>query len=405
MVTKVLKAKIIERTFYMEKIWNFLWSNLIKVLVGQRRVWKSFILKAIIKKLYKEKSILKQNIFYINKELSQFDHINEYNDLKKEFEIFLSHSSKNNKIFIWIDEAQEIQWWEKFVNSKQVEYWNKIEIFVTWSNSNMLSWELATLLSWRYIEFEIFPLSFSEFCIFKKVQENKQEFLEYMKFWWLPWIFNLKHNEEIIFSYLRSVYDTIVLKDIIGHYNIKNIAFFHRLYKYIFTNISFIFSAKSISNYLKNQNIKISVDSVLNFLSYWESTYILNKVDSYRPDTKKFFKIYNKYYVWDLWLRNALIWFNSSNWFWKILENYIFLVLKRYWYKIKIGRLKDNKEIDFIAEKKWITKYFQIAYLLTSESTIEREFWEKYVVSLDDVNFWIKNGIKHINILDIEKVL
>lgn len=398
----------------MKKIWNFLWSNLIKVLVGQRRVWKSFILKAIIKKLYNEKNILKQNIFYINKEYSQFDHINNYEDLKKEFEIFLSNSSKNDKIFIWIDEAQEIQWWEKFVNSKQVEYQNQIEIFVTWSNSNMLSWELATLLSWRYIEFEIFPLSFWEFCIFKKVEKTKQEFFEYMKFGWLPWIFNLKYDKEIIFSYLRSVYDTIILKDIIGHYSIKNIAFFHNLYKYIFKNISFIFSAKSISNYLKNQNIKITTDSVLNYLSYWETTYILNKVYSYNPDTKKYFKIYNKYYVWDLWLRNALVWFNASNWFWKILENYIFLVLKRYWYEIKIGRLKWDKEIDFIAEKKWIIKYFQVAYLLASESTIEREFssleqvndsWEKYVVTLDDVNFWIRNGIKHISILDIEKVL
>lgn len=414
MLKNILNSEIIERDFYINKISNFLWSDLIKVLVGQRRVWKSFILKTIIKILYQKKEICEKNIFYINKEYSDFDHIESYDDLKNEFNIFLTKIEKNKKIFIWIDEAQEIKWWEKFVNSKQLEFsWN-IEIFITGSNSNMLSWDLATLLSWRYIEFEIFPLSFEEFCIFKKVDKNKQEFFEYIKYWWLPWIFNLKYNEEVIFSYLKSVYDTIVLKDIISHYNIKNIDFFHKLYKYIFTNISFIFSAKSISNYLKNQDINITTDSVLNFLSYWENTYILNKVVSYRPDTRKFFKIYNKYYVWDLWLRNALVWFNLTSWFWKILENYVFLVLKRYKYEIKIWRLKWDKEVDFIAEKNGITKYFQVAYLLASEETIEREFssleqihnsWEKYVVTLDDINFWIRNGIKHINLLDIEEVL
>ena len=414
MIKNILKSKIIDRKFYIDKIVKFLDSDLIKVLVWQRRVWKSFILRAIIKKLYKEEKILKENIFYINKEYSQFDHIETYGDLKKEFDKFLLSANKNKKIFIWIDEVQEIKWWEKFVNSKQVEFSGRIEIFVTGSNSNMLSWDLATLLSWRYIEFEIFPLSFEEFCNFKKVEKNKKEFFEYMKYWWLPWIFNLKYEEEVIFSYLRSVYDTIVLKDIISHYNIKNIDFFHKLYKYIFANISSIFSAKSISNYLKNQDIKITVDSVLNFLSYWENTYILNKIISYRPDTKKFFKIYNKYYVWDLGLRNSLVWFNLSNWFWKILENYVFLVLKRYWYELKIWRLKWDKEVDFIAEKNWIIKYFQITYLLSSEETVEREFWslellsdswEKYVVSLDDINFWVRNWIKHINIMDLETVL
>ncbi len=410
----ILNSEIIERKFYIKKIEKFLDSDLIKVLVWQRRVWKSFILRSIIKKLYNEKKILEKNIFYINKEYSQFDHIEKYEDLKKEFENFLLSADQNKKIFIWIDEAQEIKWWEKFVNSKQVEFAGKIEIFVTGSNSNMLSWDLATLLSGRYIEFEIFPLSFEEFCIFKNVKQNKQEFFEYMKYWGLPWIFNLKYDEEIIFSYLKSVYDTIVLKDIISHYNIKNIDFFHKLYKYIFANISFIFSAKSITNYLKNQDIKITVDSVLNFLSYWENTYILNKVSSYNPDNKKFFKIYNKYYTWDLGLRNALVWFNLTNWFWKLLENYVFLVLKRYWYEVKIWRLKWDKEIDFIATKAWITKYFQVAYLLFSEETIEREFssleqvhdsWEKYVLSLDDINFWVKNWIKHYNIMDLEKIL
>lgn len=414
MIEEILNSKIISRPFYQEKIKKFFWAKLIKVLVGQRRVGKSYILRNIIQYYAKENNIPKNNIFYINKEYSIFDNIKDYESLKELFESFLKNADIKSKLFIAIDEAQEIIWWEKFINSKLLEYWNNAEIFVTWSNSNMLSSELATLLSGRYIEFEIYPLSFSEFCNFKWVESSKQEFYEYMKYGWLPWIFNLHYEEEVIFSYLRSVYDTIVLKDIVWHYQIKNIAFFHNLYKYIFANISFIFSAKSISDYLKAQNISITTDSVLNFLQYWEDTFVLNKVVSYRPDTKKFFQIYNKYYVWDIWLRNAISGFNATNGFWKILENYVYLVLKRFWYEVKIWRLKWDKEVDFIAEKQWIIKYFQVAYILANDEVVEREFsslemiydsWEKYVISMDDISFWVRNGIKHINIMNIEEVL
>ena len=413
MIQEILKEKIIERDFYLSNIKKYFNTPLIKVIIWQRRVWKSSLLKSIIKYFYEEKILKEENFFYINKESPYFDHIRNYEDLKKEFENFLKTTS-DWKIFIWIDEVQDIENWEKFINGYLSVYGEKAEIFITWSNSFLLSWELATYLTWRYIEFVIYWLSFDEFCIFKNAKKWKETFLEYIKYWWLPGIFKLEWSDDTIFSYLLSVYNTIVLKDIIWHHNIKNINFFRDLYKYTLSNIWNIVSANSIKDYLKSQKISLWNDTVLNFLNYAVETFLLNKVYSVNPETKKYFEIYNKYYVWDLWLRNAFVWYNFAKDIWKLLENYIFLELKRNWYNVKIWRLKWWIEIDFIAEKNAVIKYFQVCYLLWSEETISREYnslkkiqdnWEKYIVSFDDINHWIDEWIKHISVLDLENIL
>ncbi len=413
MIQEILKENIIDRNFYISHILKYINSPLIKVLIWQRRVWKSTILKSIIKHLYNSNSIKENNFFYINKELPLYDHIKNYEDLKKEFNIFLKNTSEW-KIFVWIDEIQDIIWWEKFINWLLAKYAEKIEIFITWSNSFLLSSELSTYITWRYIDFYIYPLSFKEFCNFKNSLETKENFIEYLKYWGLPAIFKMDYSDEVIFSYLVSVYSTIVLKDIIQYNNIKNINFFKDLYKYTLSNIWNIVSWKKIKDYLKSQNISLWNDTVLNFLHYWENTFILNKVYSVNPDTKKYFEIYNKFYAWDLWLRNSLVWFDFKKDIWKLLENYVFLELKRNWYNLKIWRLSSGKEIDFIAEKNWITKYFQVCYLLWSEETMNREYaplqeikdnWGKYVVSFDDIDLWISEWIKHINVMKISEVL
>jgi len=412
-IQKILQENIIDRDFYLNRINKYLNTPLIKVLIGQRRVWKSSILKSVIQKLVENSEILIENIFYINKELPVFDDVKNYDNLKEKFEKFLQNK-KEWKIFVWIDEIQEIIGWEKFINALLADYWENIEIFITWSNSFLLSWELATYLTWRYIEFNILPLSYSEFSIFKNEEKSKKLFLEYLKFGWLPAIFKMEYSEEVIFPYLLWVYNTIVLKDIIAYHNIKNVSFFKDLYKYTLANIWNIVSWKSIKDYLKSQNIAIWNETVLNFLEYALDTFILNKVYSVNPETKKYFEIYNKYYSGDLGLRNALVWFDLKIDIWNLLENYVYLELKRNNYEVKIWRLKSGKEIDFIATKNWITKYFQVCYLLGWEETIKREYssleeirdnWEKYVVSFDDIDFWISNGIKHINIMDLEEVL
>ncbi len=413
-IQEILNQKIIKRNKYIENLKSYLNSDIIKVIIWMRRVWKSFILKSLIQELVKEKIIIKKNIFYINKEDLEFDYLKDYNDLNKDFKNFIKNINPNKKIFVWIDEIQEIKWWEKFINNLLLKYNNKIEIFITWSNSNMLSSELSTLIAWRYIEFEIFPLSLDEYSIFAKKEITKDLFLEYIKYGWLPWIFSMNKEDLIIFNYLKWVYSTIIIKDIIRYFWLRNIDFFENLYKYILSNIWNIFSAKSISDYLKSQKVKISPETVLNYLDYWLKVYILNLVKAVEPETKKYFEIYNKYYIWDLWLRNALVWYDFKRDIWKLIENYVFLELKRFWYEIKIWRLKSGKEIDFIATKNWIIKYFQVCYLLWSEETMEREYssleqisdnWEKYVVSFDEIDHWVHNWIKHINVMNISEIL
>ena len=411
-IEEILKEKIIERKEYINNILDYVWTPLIKVIVWMRRVGKSYIMKYIIQYLIKKWFLKKENILYINKEDIIWDYIDDYIKLNDVFTEFVK--GKSWKIGVFLDEVQEISWWEKFVRSLLEKYKNNIEIFVTWSNSEVLSSDISTLIWWRYIEFHIYPLSFEEYSKFRKKRKNKELFFEYLKYWWLPGIFNLKFKDDVIFNYLKWIYNTILLKDIVRHFWVRNIDFFEKLYMYIFSNIWNIFSSKKISDYLRSQNIKISVDTILNYINYWLKSFVLFQIKWYSPETKKFFEIYDKYYAGDLWLRNSIVWFNLAKDINGLLENYVFLILKKKWYNIYLWRLKNWKEIDFVVEKQGVIKYFQVCYLLSSENVIEREFsnlenirdnWEKFVVSLDDISFWIKNGIKHISILDIENIL
>ena len=420
MIKNLLEEKIIERPFYLKQIENFLDTKIVKVLVWQRRVWKSYILKLLIQKL--SKHIPLNNFFYINKEDLAWDNIKTYQDLQTEFEKFLKQIDKNKKIFVWIDEIQEIQEWEKFITHLQTKYTN-IEIFITWSNSDLLSGDLATKLTWRYIEIEIFSLDLEEFSIFKFEKISKQLFLDYLKYGWLPGIFEVKYNDKAIFDYLKWVYNTIVLKDIVKYYNVKNIDFMDSLYKFIFSNIWNIFSAKTISDYLKSQKIKISVDSILLYLQYATKAFLINLVKSQDPKTKKYFEIYNKYYTGDIGLRNAIVGVNLASDIWWLLENYVYSSFKRNWYDVKIGRLKvydketkkyKNIEIDFITEKDWKTKYIQVATSILDEKTRARELkslqavkdnWEKYIVHFDDIDYGEVEWIKFVNVLSLKSII
>ena len=236
MITEILQQSLIEREFYLKNIEKYLATPLVKVLIGQRRVGKSSILKSLIKKLYINKQIPKNNFFYINKELSSFDHIQNYQDLKISFQQFLQHITPG-RIFVGIDEIQDINEWEKFINGILAEFGEQAEIFITGSNGFLLSGDLATYLTGRYIEFPIYPLSFSEFCLFKNEKKDKQNFIEYLQYGGLPGIFQLQYQPDTISAYLSSVYDSIVLKDIIMHKKIKEIRFFQDFYKYTFSNI------------------------------------------------------------------------------------------------------------------------------------------------------------------------
>ncbi len=220
----------------------------------------------------------------------------------------------------------------------------------------------------------------------------------------------MRRDEESVYEYLRGIYSTILLKDIVRHFGLRNVAFFEDLYRYLFSNIGSVFSAKSISDYLLSQKIKLSPETILTYLEYGQKAYLIHLAKAEDPATKKYFEIYNKYYVSDMGLRNSLIGWNPARDIGKILENFVYLELIRAGYSVRIGRLKNGKEIDFVAEKRGIVKYLQVTYKLGGETTIEREYmaleslndhWEKYVVSMDEMSFGVRNGIKHVRILDL----
>ncbi|MDP2103521.1 MAG: ATP-binding protein, partial [Candidatus Gracilibacteria bacterium] len=298
-----------------------------------------------------------------------------------------------------------ISGWENCIRSLHSE--ENYDIYISGSNSNLLSSELSTYLTGRFIEFKIYPLSFKEFLTFRGSDNIKEEFENYIKYGGLPAIHKMNFEDEIIYSYLGGVFSTIIFKDIINRYSIRNSNLLLDIMKFLSDNIGNIFSAKKISDYLKNQKISISVDTLREYLQYFENTFLLSKVHRFDIRGKNLLEIYEKYYLNDIGFRSYLLGFRQNN-IGQILENIVYNELLVRGYNIKIGKI-GNLEIDFIAEKNGERKYIQVTYLLASQDVIDREFtpllkvgdnYEKIVLSLDE--FFAKDfqGIKRLNIID-----
>lgn len=385
---------LIKRDKYFSQIKEFINKDIIKVFVWQRRSGKSKILLQIIE--YIKFNFKKNNIIFIDKENLKRDHIKTYIDLYNE--------TKNYK-HIFIDEIQNIENWEKAVLSLQNE-WK--DIYITWSNSNLLWWNLATNLRWRYIKIDIYPLDYKEFLNFHKLTRNKESFDQYITFWWLPYLINLKLEQEIVNQYLKSIGETIILKDIIERFFIRNAYVFNKLIVYLAKNIWSIFSWTNISNFLKNEKISLSYNTILWYLDYLSQAIVLNEVPRYDIKWKKIFEVRQKYFFTDWWIRNAFVWwYNKIDISW-VLENLVYMNLKSNWWNINIWEI-NKREVDFVCEKEWKTIYIQVAYLLESRLTKEREFkslinihdsWQKYVITLDEWAWWYMEWIKWMNITE-----
>jgi predicted AAA+ superfamily ATPase len=395
-----MSKEIINRDRYLDKIIPYINVNLIKVFVGQRRVGKSYLMKMTLEYL---KSINKKaNYIYIDKELYEFDFINDYHDLIK----FVDKNYKSSTFnYVFIDEIQDIALFEKAL--RHIQNKNNIDIYCTGSNAQMLSGDLATTLSGRYIKIEVNPLSYKEFLFFHKLESGDDAVLKYIKWGGLPFIKHLHKSDTVIFDYLNNIVSTIIYKDILYRYKIRNVEFFDSLILFIAANTSNLITAKKISEYLKSQKIDISVKVVLNYLEYLQNAFLINKVKRVDVNSKRSFEINNKYFFTDWGLRNALLGLNKFS-APDLLENVVFSHLKQLGFTVNIGVLKDL-EIDFIATIDGNTIYFQVAYLITDNKVKEREFgnllkikdnYNKYVISLDSVLISSYNGIKHLHLKD-----
>ncbi|MCJ7541224.1 MAG: ATP-binding protein [Desulfobacterales bacterium] len=392
--------KYITRQHYLDRIQPYIGKDIIKVITGQRRVGKSYLLFHIMDMVIA--SDPEAQIIYINKELYEFDFIDNYSAL---LTYIHSKAEERKNRYVFIDEIQDIDQFEKALRSLSAE--GGYDIYCTGSNAGLLSGELATYLSGRYVEIKVFCLSYNEFLDFHKLENNSEALLKYVRYGGLPYLFNLKLEDDIVYDYLRNIYNTILFKDVVKRHRIRNIAFLERLTTYLADNTGSLVSAKKISDFLKSQKTNISPNVVLNYLSHLESAFFILKVRRSDIAGKKIFEIGEKYYFEDLGLRHSIIGYRQAD-IGQILENLVFIHLKRSGYDVTVGRI-GQKEIDFACEKKGERLYVQVAYMITDQRVHDREFgnllgikdnFKKIVVSMDEMTGDTFKGIGHVNIRD-----
>lgn len=390
------------RTKYIEKIKKFIDKPIVKILTGMRRVGKSTILNIIKDQVLKD--VPDENKIYMNFESFEFFDIKDVNALKD----YLSEKlkDKEGKVYFFFDEIQLVKDWEKVINGLRVSH--NCDIYITGSNSKLISGDLATLLAGRYVEFEIQPFTFDEFSeIYNSSNLNREElFQKFIKIGGMPGLKYFNLEEEVSQKYLNDIYNTVLVKDVLNYNNIRDVDIFNRILSFAMQNIGATFSASAIKNYLKSENRNISVDTVLNYLEYCNKAFVLKKVPRYDLSGKKLLKVDEKYYLTDHGFRQSMGFSNLKD-IEKTLENIVYIELLSRGYDVKIGKVKD-REIDFVAKKGEDISYFQIAYLMENEETREREFgaydlvtdnYPKYVLSMDKLDF-SQRGIVHKNIID-----
>jgi predicted AAA+ superfamily ATPase len=395
-----MKEEILIRKKYHDQLLPFRIKPVIKVITGQRRVGKSYILKQTIQEVQlKDK---KANIIYINKENLAFDSIKTFTHLH---DYVLKHTKENTMNYVFIDEIQEIAQFEKTMRSLLLD--PKYDLYCTGSNANMLSGELSTYLSGRYIEIPVYSLSYNEFLTFHSLKNSNNALTLFLKYGGLPFLKHLELKDEIVYDYLKGVYNTVIYRDVIMRNDIRNNAFLENLVVFLADNIGQLFSARKISDYLKSQQTNISISQIIVYLKHLSNAYLIKKVKRMDIIGKKIFEIGEKYYFEDLGLRNSIFEYKQSD-IAKIMENVVFNHLIYHGYDVKIGQVGKH-EIDFVANRKGEILYVQVCYLLHEASTIEREFgnlekikdnYPKIVVSMDEFEGNSRKGIQHIYLRD-----
>lgn len=396
---------MIKRERYMQRIRPFIDKDVVKVLTGLRRAGKSVMLELIKDELGKNGVREEQFISFNFESLANA----KYCTAKALYEELCKRMLNiKDKVYIFLDEIQEVAEWEKCINSMRVDY--NCDIYITGSNAKLLSGELATYLGGRYVEFVIYPFSFGEYLESCKQSEDdisiSEEFKTYIDFGGMPFLININKDREASMQYLRDVYNSVILKDVVKRNNIRDVELLERIITFVMANVGHTFSARSVSNYLKSENRKVAAETVLNYIKACQDAYLFYRFNREDLAGKKILTINEKYYIADHGLREAVYGGNTGDMD-QLLENIVCMELLCRGYNVTIGKAGE-KEIDFIAEKVGDKLYIQVAYLLPTEDTIKREFgayesikdnYPKYVLSMDEFDM-SRNGIKHFNVRD-----
>ena len=399
-----------KRSGYTDKIADYIGNRLIKVLVGQRRCGKSYILRQVAQQLI-DNGVKPENTLFINKEFADLDFIKNYTDLNELIKAYKQVLKPSGKVYIFIDEVQLIEGWERVVNSYSQDYSESYELFITGSNSKMLSGELATLLSGRYICFDIFPFSYSEYLGITEQGRGRQSYMSYMGGGGLPELFVLP-NDETRRNYVSAIKDTVLLRDIIQRYNVRDSNLLEDIFVYLVNNASNLVSVTNIVNYFKSQGRRTSYEAVSTYIGYIEDTFLVHRCERYDIRGKDTLSGNAKFYINDVAYKNYL-YSGFGYGFGYLVENLVYLELRRSGYDVYVGAMR-NKEVDFVAKKGDKIVYLQSTYILADETTVEREYsaleaiddnFEKIVVSMDEITMPLRGGIKHVQTWNLHEML
>ena len=396
---------MIYRAMYVDKIMAYADTPFVKILTGVRRCGKSTILKMIMQELETKRNVLPERIVSY-----RFDSM-EYEDMtaKQMFIELKQRISKDGRTYFFLDEMQEIKGWEKVVNSLASDY--DVDIYITGSNSRMMSSEIATYLTGRYVSFRIYTLSFTEYLLFKssyaKVDEPKKELVNFVRLGGFPATHLQKYTQDEVYTLVKDIYNSTIFSDIVKRNQVRKIDQLERVVKYTFNNVGNTFSAKSISDYLKSEKRKLDNETVYSYLEKLEKAYLLHRCSRYDLRGKEILKTQEKFYLADTSLRYSVLGYNSDT-VASSLENVVYLELCRRGYDVQIGKTPDG-EIDFVATKQNNKLYVQVTQEIKSEKTEKREYerlleirdnYPKYVLTTDDFSGGNYLGIKTMHIAD-----
>lgn len=395
----------ITRKLYADKVDAWIGKGQIIVLIGQRRVGKSYILKDFLER---HKSDLGANFIYINKERKRFDTLKDNEQLNAYID---EHWVEDAHNYILIDEVQEIEDWEKSVRSYRLE--DNADIIITGSNSKMLSSELSTLIGGRYQEIYVQSLSYQEFLLFHNLEDSDDALWKYVNYGGLPGLKQIGlDDEELVWDYIKGVYHTVMLKDIVERNSIRNVAFLNTLLRYFADTIGKLSSLNNISKFMKSQGQEVSVKSIASYLGCFKDAYLLSSVERYDIHGKKLLESNEKIYFGDIGLRNLIAGGERESDMEKVLENIVYQQLQRMGYTISVGQLRAG-EVDFVCTKSNERLYVQVAYLIASPETEDREFgsldnikdnYPKYVISMTPlVKRRDRQGITHLGLREFLK--
>lgn len=395
---------MINRDMYLNKLLAYKDTEFIKVITGIRRCGKSSLLKLFMEKILEEDK--KANIIYMNFESFEFDDIINYKDMYNKIS---KQINKKNKNYILLDEVQRVEKWEKAVNAITVDF--DADIYITGSNAYLLSSELSTYLSGRYIEIKVLPLSFKEFLNFTALEDKctlEDKFIEYIKFGGMPGIITIKDEENLYENAIKGIYNTVFMKDVVERNRLVDASLLERILKFLMSNIGSLISSKKIADFLTSQGTKITHNTVLNYLKMLENAYIIYKVPRYDIKGKEILKTLEKYYIVDTGIRNIILGFRDSD-FGHIIENVVYFELLRRGYEVTVGK-NDSFEVDFIATNSNEKKYYQVTYTMMDENVKQREIgvlknikdnYEKTVLTMDKLyNNTSDEGIKIKYLID-----